>query len=57
MAKKVPEAVVKNLTRNELNAKALVHSSMELSDSLYNFANWLGDEAFVSIPPAGADSK
>ena len=57
MVQKVPEAVAKNICRSELNARALVHSSLDLSATLYDFANWLGDEAFVSIPPAGADSN
>ena len=57
MSKKVPEAVVKSMSRCELNAKALVHSSLDLSSSLYDFANWLTDDAFVSLPPAGSDSN
>ena len=55
MVQKVPETVVKSLSRAELNAKALIHSSLDLSETLYDFANWLGDEACVSIPPAAKD--
>ena len=48
MVQKVPEAVAKNIGRSELNSRALIHSAFDLSDSLYDFANWLGDEAFVT---------
>lgn len=57
MAKKVPEAVVKNLSRCELNAKALMHSSLDLSDTLYDFSNWLCDESFVKQPPVSKESN
>jgi len=51
----IPEAVTKSVAKNEAMARILVHSAFDLSDSLYNFASWLGDDSFVDTMLAHPD--
>ena len=48
MAAKSTSNLAKALTRNELNMLNLVHSALDLSPKLYNFAQWLNSPEFVS---------
>jgi hypothetical protein len=45
---KVTSNLAKALTRNEVNMMSLVHSALDLSPKLYNFAQWLNSPEFVS---------
>lgn len=47
--------VSQTVAKNEQMAKILVHSAFDLSDSLYDFASWLGDDSFVSNMVASPD--
>ena len=51
MAAKSTSNLAKALTRNELNMLNLVHSALDLSPKLYNFAQWLNSPEFVSPRP------
>ena len=51
MANNIPTTAAKaakELSRSEACCRALVHSAFDLSDKLYDFANWMGDEIFIS---------
>ena len=52
---RLPEAIAKSIGKNEAFARILVHSAFEISDSLYNFASWLGDDFFVNNMQAYPD--
>ena len=43
---RVPTAITKTFSRNMNNAQSLVHSALDLSDELHEFASWLTEEKF-----------
>ncbi len=50
-------SLAKALTRNELNMLNLVHSALDLSPKLYNFAQWLNSAEFISPSRANPQDK
>lgn len=47
---KVPTSLAKSLGPNQSNMLSLVHSAVDISDELYNFAQWLNQEQFLLTP-------
>ena len=54
---RLPEAISKSIGKNEALARILVHSAFDVSDSLYNFASWLGEDSFVGTMQALPDKS
>ena len=61
MSNQVIDKIVKKSTaqlgKSEAFARALVHSSFDISDKLYDFAGWVGDDSFTTSMDAGTDNK
>ena len=55
---RLPDKAVRSglVWSNDIHAKALLHSALDMSDSIYDFASWLTDDSFVGTP-AGHGEK
>ena len=57
VADTVAKAGKRVLGRNETNVRSLVHSAFDLSDNLYDFANWITDESFITSANTKSEEK
>ena len=47
---KVTSSLAKSLGPNQSNVLGLVHSALDLSQELYDFSLWIGQEKFTQAP-------